>query len=108
MVIVLLVGSHVDHLVRDARILGICLVDLAIGRLDKPVFIDPRIRCKRVDQTDVRSFWCLDRAHPAVVRIVHVPHLTSRTIPGKTAGSQRGETPLVCQLSERIVLIHEL
>ena len=108
MVIVLLVGSHIDHLVRDARILGICLVDLAIRRLDKSILIDPRIGSKGVDQTDVGSFRRLDRTHPAIVRIVHVANLKSGTIPGETAGSQRGETSLVRQLAERIVLVHEL
>ena len=40
--------------------------------------------------------------------IVHVTHLKSGTISGKTARAKSGKTPLVGQLAQRIILIHKL
>ena len=108
MVIVLLVGGHIHHLVRDNRILGIGLVNLSIGCLHKAILVDAGIACKGIDQADIGTFGRLDRAHSPIVRIMHVTNFKSRTVSGQTAGSQRGQTPLVGQLRQRIVLVHEL
>ncbi len=108
MIIIFLIRRHVDCLVRNARILRIALVDLSVRRLHKTILVDPRIGCKGVDQTNVRSLRRLNRAHSAIMRIVHITHLESGTVSGKTAGTQRRQTSLVGQLAERVVLIHEL
>ena len=108
MVIVFLIRRHVDYFVRYARILRIGLVDLAVRRLNESVLVDPCVACKGVDQTDVRTFRRLDRTHSSVVGVVYVSHLESRTVSGKTARSQCGETSLVGQLAQRVVLVHEL
>ena len=108
MVIVLLVRGHIDHVIGNHRIFGVSLVNFPVGSFNKTIFIDSRIACKIIDQTDIRSFGSLYGAHSAIVRIVHVPDLKSGTVSGQTAGSQRGQTSLVGQLCQRIVLVHEL
>ena len=60
------------------------------------------------DQTDVRTFRGLDRAHSAVVGVVYVTNLESGAVTGQTARAQGGQTTLMGQLCQRVVLIHEL
>ncbi len=108
MVIVLFVRSHIYHLLRDHRILRVGFIHLSVRRFNESVFIYPGIACQVVDQTDVRAFRGLYGAHPPVMGIMHVTHLESRTVSGQTAGAQSGETPLVGQLGQRVVLVHEL
>ena len=88
MVIVFFIRSHVYNFVCDARVLRICLIYLAVRRLDEAVLIDPCISCKGVDKTDVRSLRRLDRTHSSVMGIVHVPDLESGTVSGKTSRSK--------------------
>ena len=71
-VIVFFIGSQIHHVIRDARILGIALVDDAVRRLDEAVLIDAGIGSQGVDQTDVRTFGSLDGAHAAVMAVVNV------------------------------------
>ena len=47
-------------------------LDLAVGRLDEAVAVDPAVGRERADQADVRAFRRLDRADPAVVAVVDV------------------------------------
>ena len=108
MVVILFVRCHVDDFIGDDRILRILVADLAIRRLDKSVLIDAGIGSQRVDQTDVRTFRSLDRAHTSVVRVVDISNLESGTVSGQTARAEGGQTSLMCQLAERVVLIHEL
>ncbi len=67
---VLLVRGEVVDLVAD-----LAAGDLAVRRLDEAERVDPRERRERTDQTDVRAFRSLDRAHPAIVGRVHVTNL---------------------------------
>ena len=60
------------------------------------------------DQTDVRAFRRLDRAHAAVVARVHVSHLEARTLTRETARPERREAALVGEAGERVRLVHEL
>ena len=62
--------------------------DLAIGRLDKSKFVDPRKGAHRADQTDVRTFRRLDRADASVVRRMHVADFETRAITAQTAGPE--------------------
>ena len=64
--------------------------DAAVGRLDETERVDPRVGRERTDQTDVRAFRRLDRAHAAVMRGVHVTDLHARAIAGEATGTQRG------------------
>ena len=105
-VLVLDVGGHVVEPRRCTT--PVCLVDLAVRRLDKAVVIDAGVGCQIGDQADVRTFRRLDRAHTAVVRVVYVSNLEGCTVTGQTAGAEGGQTALVGQLSQRVVLIHEL
>ena len=99
----LLHGRQVHHLVRDPAVL-----DLAIRRFDKAVFIHPREGGKRVDEADIGTFGRLDRANPTIVGRMHVAHLEARALAGKTARTKRREPPLMGDFGQRVGLIHEL
>ena len=102
-VAVLLVGGQVVDLIGDDPV-----DDLAVRRLDEPERVDPGVHRQRTDQADVRAFRGLDRAHPAVVRRVHVAHLEAGPLTGQTTGAQRRQAALVGQTGQRVVLVHEL
>ena len=104
-IFVLHIGSHVDHFIcHSAR----RFIHAAVRRLDEAVLIDLRKRGKIRDKADVRAFRRLDRAHAAVVRIVHVAHLKARAVTREAAGAQRRQPALVRELGEGVILIHKL
>ena len=112
-VLVLDVSGHILDLVGDdlflqVAILVIDLLDLAVRSFHKAVLVDLSIGCQIGDQTDVGAFRSLDGAHTAVVAVVNVADLETCTVTAQTAGAQSGQTALVGQFSQRVVLIHEL
>ena len=84
------------------------VLDIAVRSFDETEGVDARIYAKAGDKTDVRSFRTFDRAETAVVGVVHVTHLESCAVAGKTTGAECGETPLVGDLCQRVGLVHEL
>ena len=104
-VIVLHVRSHVLDLVRD---FAGGFVDLAERRFDEAVLVDLRVGREVVDQADVRAFRGLDRAHTAVVRVVNITDIERCALSRQAAGAKRGQTALVRQFCQRVVLVHEL
>ena len=80
MVVIFFICCHVDNFFCDNRVRRICLINLTIRSLDKSIFVNSRIGCKRVDQTDVRTFRSLDRTHSSIMRIVNVTHLESGSV----------------------------
>ena len=99
----LAVSGHVDDLVGHMAVL-----DLAVRGLDEAEGVDAAEGRQRADEADVRAFRGLDRAHAAEVRRVHVSHLHGGAVARQAAGAQRGETALVRDARQRVVLIHEL
>ncbi len=83
-------------------------LDLAVGSLDEAVLVDLGVGGQIGDQTDVGAFRRLDGAHTAVVGVVNVSDLEVGAVTAQTAGAQSGQTALVGQLSQGVVLIHEL
>ena len=83
-------------------------VDDTIRCLDESVLVDDAISCQGTDQSDVRTFRSLDRAHTSVMGVMYVSDLESGTLSGKAAGAQRGKSSLMCQLCQRVGLVHEL
>ena len=81
---------------------------LAIGRLDKAIFIDAAVSRQTANQTDVRAFWRLDRADPAIVRMVNVTYIEASALTAQATRAQRGESAFMPQLGQRIRLIHKL
>src|SRR5690606_10099572 len=75
---------------------------------DETERVDAAVGRERADQTDVRAFRRLDRAHAAVVRRVHVADLEARALTGQTTGTESREAALVGQTRERVGLVHEL
>ena len=106
--LLLLVGGHVDDLVRDVRGAVLLVLDLAVGRLDEAVLVDLGVDAERGDEADVRALGRLDRADAAVVRGVHVAHLEARAVAREAAGAEGREAALVGQAGERVGLVHEL
>ena len=107
-VVILFVCREVYDVLRNLRVLRIRLVHHTVRSLDEAVLVDTCVGCQRVDQTDVRSLRCLDRAHTTIVCIVNISNLESGTVSGKTTWSEGGKSTLVCELRQRVVLIHEL
>ena len=104
-ILVLLVGGHIDDLIGDSA--G-GLVDLAVRGLNEAVLVDLGVGGQIGDQTDVRAFRRLDGAQTAIVGVVNVADLEACAVTGQTAGAQSGQTALVGQLGQRVVLVHEL
>jgi hypothetical protein len=102
-VLLLLVGGQVEDLVGHPPV-----GHPAVGGLDKAVLVDPRVRGERPDQTDVRAFGGLDRAHATVVRRVHVTDLEAGALARQATWAEGREAPLVGQARQRVVLVHEL
>ena len=108
MIVIFLIGCHVDNIICYSGSVRVVLVDLSVRSLDKAVLVDLRVCRQRVDQTDVGSFRRLDGAHSSIVRIMNVTDFETGSVSGKTAGSQCRKTSLVCDLGQRVILVHEL
>ena len=108
MVIIFFISCHIDNILGNPGIHRVRFINLTVGCFHETVFVNSCITCQRVDQTDVGSFRRLDRAHPSVMGVMYVTYLESGTVTAQTAGSQCGQTSLMGQLAQRVVLIHEL
>ena len=106
--IIFFICGKIYNIVRNNWIFRICLIQYTVRSFDESILVDPCISRQRVDQTDVRTFRGLDRTHSSIMRVVYVTHLESRTVSGQSSRSQCRQTALVCQLRQRIVVIHEL
>ncbi|MNQ40213.1 hypothetical protein D3C85_538590 [compost metagenome] len=79
-----------------------------VRALEEAVLVGAGIGGQRVDQADVRTFRCFDRAHAAVVGRVYVADFEAGALAGQTARAKRGNAALVGDLRQRVVLVHEL
>ena len=80
----------------------------AVRAFQEAVLVGAGIGRQGVDQTDVRTFRSLDRAHTAVVGRVYVTDFEACTLTGQTTWAERGDAALVGDLGKRVVLVHEL
>ena len=104
-VVVLHIGGHILHVLGD-KAGG--LVHLPVGSLHEAVLVDLGKGSQIVNQADVGAFRSLNGAHPAVVGVVNIPDVEGSPVTAQTAGAQSGQTALVGQLGQRVILIHEL
>ncbi len=102
-VVALFNRREVNHLVGHHTI-----NHLPVRTLKEAVGVGPGVGCQRVNQTDVRAFRSFDRAHAAVVGRMYVTDFEASAFTGQTTWAQRGNTTLVGNLGQRVVLIHEL
>ena len=102
---VLLVSSNILYLVSNTHV---GLVHAAIRSFHKAEAVNPGIVGQGTNQTDVRTFRGLNRAHAAVMGVMYVTHLEACTLTGETARTQGRQTALVGQLCQRVMLVHEL
>ena len=72
--------------------------------LDETELIDAGIGAERNDQTDIRTFRCLDRTDTSVMRGMNVAHLETGALTRQPAGPQRRQTSLVSYFRQRIRL----
>src|SRR6266550_88629 len=93
---------------RDVLVQRDAVVHAAERGLDESELVDLGVRREVADQADVRTFRRLDRADPAVVAVVHVADVEAGALARQSAGAQRRQAPLVSQLGQRVVLVHEL
>ena len=82
--------------------------DLPVRSLEEAVLVDPCVVCQRDDETDVRTFRGLDRAHASVMCVVDVSDLESRAVTVESAASESCESSLVGELRKWVDLVHEL
>ena len=83
-------------------------LDLAVGRSDEAVLVDPPVCRQRADEADVRTFGGLDRADPAVVAVVDVADIETGALTRQATPAQRRQSALGGQLGQRVRLVHEL
>ena len=110
-VVFLFVCRHPVDIVGD-----LAIDDAAVRSFDEAVLIHMGIEGERADEADVRAFRRLDRAHAGVVRVVDVAdgrrHVRTaaraRLVPCKATRAKRGQTALVREARERVILVHEL
>ena len=92
----------------DRAVLESFVNNLSVGSLDESVAGDLGISRKVGNKTDVRTFRGLDRAHSSIVGVMYVTDLEGCSVTGETAGTESGDSSLVSQLCQRVVLVHEL
>ncbi len=80
----------------------------AVRAFQEAVLVGAGIGRQGVDQTDVRTFRGLDRAHAAVVSRVYVTDFEASTLTGQSTRAECGNAALVGDLGKRVVLVHEL
>ena len=80
----------------------------AIRAFQETVLVGAGIGRQGVDQTDVRTFRGLDRAHATVMGRVYVTDFEAGALTGQTTRAECRYTALVSNLGERVVLVHEL
>lgn len=73
-------------------------LDHTVRAFEEAVLIGAGIGRQGVDQTDVRTFRCLDRAHTAVVSRVNVSNFKAGALTRQTARAECGNTTLVSDL----------
>ncbi len=105
-------GDHVLAFLDSRKIVDLIAdpscVDPPVRGFEEAVLVGAGVDRQRVDQADVGAFRRFDRADPAVVGGVHVAHLEARALAGQAARTQGRDPPLVGDLGQRVVLVHEL
>ena len=99
------VGGHINNFIGNNA--G-SFIHAAVRCLNEAVLVDLGERCQIGDQTDVGTFGRLNRAQTAIVGIMNIADFEACAVTGQTAGAQSGQTALMGQLRQRVVLVHEL
>ena len=102
-VVLFFVGRHVDDLVDDDAV-----DNLAIWALDETKLVHSGERAECTNQTNVWTFWSLDRTHTAVVTEVNVADFEAGTFAAQTTRSEGRQTTTVGEARKRVHLVHEL
>ena len=100
-----LVGREILDLIGDSVVL---LIYDPVRSLYETILVDHTIGGQRTDQANVWTFWSLDRAHSAVMRLMDISDFESGSLSGKSSRTQRRQSSLMGQFRQWIVGIHEL
>ena len=92
--IVFLIRRHVFDFIGNFSV-----DNLPVRGLDKSVFIHPRIGGEIGNETDIRTFRCLDRTHSTIMGMMDVTDFKSGTLSGKPTRPQCGKSSLMGQFS---------
>ena len=103
--LILLISSEVAHIISDAMVF---LINTAIRSLHETELVHTGIGSQGADQTDVRSFRGLNRAHTAVMGVMNIANLETCAFAGQAARAQGRQTALMGKLRQGVMLIHEL
>ena len=98
-----LIGRKINHIFGHHAV-----NNFAVWAFNKAIFVDTSISRQRVNQTNVWTFRCFNRADTTIVGWVHIADFKSGAITAQTTGAQSRQTTFVCNLGQRVVLIHKL
>src|SRR3989344_8060934 len=79
-----------------------------VRRFYNPEIIRTRVHRHVKNESDVLTFWRVDRAETRVVRGVHIAYLKTRSLTSEPAGAERREKSHVFKLRENVLLVHKL
>ncbi len=104
--------DHISPILDGRQILDLVgdltIHDPAARGFEKPIGVGSCIDRQGIDQPDVRTFRRFNRADSAVMSRMDVAHLKPGAFASQPARPQCRDAPLVGDLRQRIVLIHEL
>src|SRR5574344_1127661 len=80
--VILFICRQVTNIIRNLMVL---LIHLAVRRLHEAELVHAGIVRERADQTDIRTFWGLNRAHAAIMRVMDIANLKASALTRKSA-----------------------
>ena len=102
---VLFISSQISYIISNPLVF---LIHTAIRSLHKAKAVDSCIVGQGTNQTDVRTFWGFNRTHATIMGVMYISNLEACTLTRQTARTKGRQTTLMSQLSQWVVLIHEL
>ena len=100
---ILPVRGKVNHFVGDLP-----LDNPAVRCFQEAEPVDGGVDGKGCDKADVGTFRSLHRTNPAVMGVVHVPHVEAGPFTGQATLAQSAGAALMGKLRQRVRLLHEL
>jgi len=95
-------GKILDHLGHFAAL------HFTVRRLNEPEIVHTRIRSQRNDKADIRTFRGLYGADPSIMGRMHITDSKPARSRVESAGAECRQPALMCDLRQRIGLVHEL
>ena len=97
------VCGQIDHFICNFTIF-----DNIVWRFNKPIWIYTRIWWQMVNQTNIRTFGCMNWTQTTIVCWVNVTDVDAGAVTVQSTRPQSGNTTLVFQFRQWIIRIHKL